>query len=379
MRITNACVYINHAFQKTQVRILDGTIVEIGDHLQDADTLDAHGAFLVPGFIDIHTHGGNRVDINHATKASMEKLSRFFAQQGTTSFLSSVMSDTKETTLGLLRTLSPLCATDLGGAQLAGIHLEGPFLSKEYKGAMPEECLLRADPALLENYLTEAKGTVKYITVAPEVEGVIDMIKSFRKDLVFAIGHSGADYDTAMKAIEAGAEAATHTFNAMVLFHMHHPGIVGAVLESDIACEAICDGRHLAPATVRLLLKTKGYGHVVAITDSIMAAGLPDGPYEMGQEHIIVTDGDAQLPNGVRAGSTLTTINALQNLLAFTGRPLEDVLPLLTENPAKLMKLDNKKGTIGVGKDADLLLLDGKHEIILTLVKGKTTYQRSTI
>ena len=108
------------------------------------------------------------------------------------------MSDTKETTLGLLRTLSPLCATDLGGAQLAGIHLEGPFLSKEYKGAMPEECLLRADPALLENYLTEAKGTVKYITVAPEVEGVIDMIKSFRKDLVFAIGHSGADYDTAM-------------------------------------------------------------------------------------------------------------------------------------------------------------------------------------
>ena len=110
-----------------------------------------------------------------------------------------------------------------------------------------------------------------------------------------------------------------------------------------------------------------------------MAAGLPDGPYEMGQEHIIVTDGDAQLPNGVRAGSTLTTINALQNLLAFTGRPLEDVLPLLTENPAKLMKLDNKKGTIGVGKDADLLLLDGKHEIILTLVKGKTTYQRSTI
>lgn len=190
--------------------------------------------------------------------------------------------------------------------------------------------------------------------------------------ITVAIGHSGADYDTSWAAIRNGAECCTHTFNAMKLLHQHFPAIMGAALESDIYCEAICDGRHLHPGTVRLLLKVKGLDKVVAITDSIMAAGLPDGKYKLGVNDVIVEDGDAKLAeNGVRAGSTLTQDVALKNLLAFTGKGLEEILPLFTENPAKLIKVFDKKGSIANGKDADLVLLDEKNDIADVFVGGK--------
>ena len=212
------------------------------------------------------------------------------------------------------------------GANLLGIHLEGPFLSSEYKGAMPEYLLQKANLPLLKEYQQRAEGAIRYITVSPEVEGIPDMIPEIRKlGITVAIGHSGADYETSWDAIRKGAQSCTHTFNAMKLLHQHFPAIMGAALESDIYCEAICDGRHLHPGTVRLLLKVKGLDRVVAITDSIMAAGLPDGKYKLGVNDVVVEDGDAKLAeNGVRAGSTLTQNVALKNLLKFTGKSLEE-------------------------------------------------------
>ena len=189
--------------------------------------------------------------------------------------------------------------------------------------------------------------------------------------IVTAIGHSGADYDTAMAAIAAGAAAATHTFNAMQLLHQHRPAILGAVLESDVYCEAICDRRHLHPGIVRLLLKTKGLDRVAAITDSIMAAGLPDGNYHLGVNEVVVEAGDAKLvSDGTRAGSTLTQDTALRNLLEDTGRPLEEVLPLLTENPARLIGVFDRKGSIADGKDADLVVLDGENRVEAVFLRG---------
>ena len=226
---------------------------------------------------------------------------------------------------------------------------------------------------LLKEYQERAKGNIRYITVSPEVEGIVDDIPAMKAlGITVAIGHSGADYDTSWAAIRNGAECCTHTFNAMKLLHQHFPAIMGAALESDIYCEAICDGRHLHPGTVRLLLKVKGLDKVVAITDSIMAAGLPDGKYKLGVNDVIVEDGDAKLAeNGVRAGSTLTQDVALKNLLAFTGKGLEEILPLFTENPAKLIKVFDKKGSIANGKDADLVLLDEKNDIADVFVGGK--------
>ena len=175
-----------------------------------------------------------------------------------------------------------------------------------------------------------------------------------------------------MEAIAKGAELCTHTFNAMRLFHQHEPAIMGAVLESDVFCEMICDGLHLVPGTVRMLTHLKGFGKCVAITDSIMAAGLPDGNYHLGVNDVVVVDGDAKLAsNGVRAGSTLTQNRALKNLLKYTGKPLEEILPTLTENPAKLLKLDHRIGFLNEGADADLVFLNEDNDVAGVYLKGR--------
>ncbi|MDD7218826.1 MAG: amidohydrolase family protein, partial [Clostridia bacterium] len=184
--------------------------------------------------------------------------------------------------------------------------------------------------------------------------------------------HSGADYDTSWHCINEGAVSATHTFNAMKLLHQHYPAIMGAVLESDIYCEAICDGRHLHPGTVRFLLKMKGMDKVIAITDSIMAAGLPDGEYMLGVNEVVVKDGDAKLKyGGSRAGSTLTTGQALKNIISFTGKSLEEVLPLLTANPARMLGVYDRIGSLDPGKDADIVILDKTYSVVDTFVKGR--------
>lgn len=374
--IINGNVYLDGSFQEKTIGI-DGGCIHVlpkDEKLEDGvGVYDAGGKKVVPGFIDVHTHGAVGVDVNAATAEELEKIGHFMATQGTTSWLCSVLTDTKEQTLWCIEEFKKHRKMESNGANLLGIHLEGPFLATEFKGAMPEHLLRDADVELLKEYQDAAEGNIRYLTVSPEIDGIVDAIPAM-KDLgiVVAIGHSGADYDTSMKAIENGAASCTHIFNAMKLLHQHFPAIMGAAMESDIYCEAICDGRHLHPGVVRLLLKTKGIDRVVAITDSIMAAGLPDGNYKLGVNDVVVVDGDAKLAsNGVRAGSTLTTGQALKNILTFTGRPIEEVLKLLTANPAKLIGVFDRKGSIAEGKDADLVILDEDHNVADTFVMGK--------
>ena len=227
----------------------------------------------------------------------------------------------------------------------------------------------------LPRYQEAAQGAVKYLTVAPEVEGVLQLIADVSGQVAVAIGHSGASYETSMQAIANGARCITHTFNAMKLFHQHFPAIMGAALESDAYCEAICDGRHLHPGAVRMLLKCKAR-QGDCVTDSIMAAGLPDGRYMLGVNDVVVLDGDAKLADtGVRAGSTLSQDTALRNLMDFTGKSAADVLPLLTENPARLIGVFEKKGSIEPGKDADLVVLDRAWNVRRTIVAGESVYE----
>ena len=372
--IVNGQVYIDRAFQEKTVAIEEGKLRLLPpDAPVSGEVYDAAGKRVVPGFIDIHTHGAVGVDVNGATAAGLEKIGTFFAGNGTTSWLASVLTDTEEQTRWCIEQYKEWKREPREGAELLGIHLEGPFLAAAYKGAMPEHLLRKGDAALLRSYQEQAEGGVRYLTVSPEVEGTVGLIPAAGElGVTAAIGHSGADYDTAMAAIAAGARAATHTFNAMQLLHQHRPAILGAVLESDVYCEAICDGRHLHPAIVRLLLKTKGPDRVVAITDSIMAAGLPDGKYHLGVNEVVVEDGDAKLASdGTRAGSTLTQDTALKNLLAFTDRPLEELLPLLTENPARLIGVFDRKGSIADGKDADLAVLDGENNVETVFLQGR--------
>ncbi|HCD46122.1 MAG TPA: N-acetylglucosamine-6-phosphate deacetylase [Lachnoclostridium sp.] len=372
----NGRFYINGSFVLGDLLAEDGVIREIAEvHNGDvAVVYDMEGKLVVPGFIDIHTHGAAGVDVNTATAEDYETICRFFAAQGTTAWLGSVLTDTREQTLWCIEEYKKWKNREHQGAELLGIHLEGPFLSPEYKGAMPEHLLRKGDLELVKEYQKAAEGDVKYITLSPETEGNIPMIPELKKlGIQVAIGHSGADYDTACAAIEAGARGATHTGNAMKLLHQHFPAIWGAVLESDkVFCEIICDGRHLHPGTVRLIIKTKGLDQVVAVTDSIMAAGLPDGNYKLGVNEVVVENGDARLAcGGSRAGSTLTMEGALKNLLEYTGRPLREVLRLLTENPARLIGVYDRMGSIEEGKEANLVVLDETCNVLKTYVHGR--------
>ena len=376
--ITNALVYTGHRFVPREVYVEEGRVAQLAEKVNapaGCPRLDLGGKRLVPGFIDIHTHGAAGVDVNAATAAQLNgTIGRFFASQGTTGWLCSVLTDTPEQTLWCLDQAKAAMKEEGDWAQLLGVHLEGPFLASQYKGAMPEHLLQKGSAELFAKYEAAGEGAIKYMTVSPEVEGVPAMVRDIAARVKVAIGHSGAEYDTAMECIANGAVSATHTFNAMRLFHQHQPAIMGAVLESDVYCEAICDGRHLHPASVRLLLKCKGWDRVVAVTDSIMAAGLPDGNYKLGVNDVVVEDGDAKLASdGTRAGSTLTTGQALKNLVKFTGEGPEKVLPLLTENPADLLGLP-RKGRIAPGCDADFVVLGEDLTVLRTIVGGRTVY-----
>ncbi|NMA64990.1 MAG: N-acetylglucosamine-6-phosphate deacetylase [Clostridiaceae bacterium] len=378
--IKNATAYIGGTFVKTDITINNGKIASLKPN--PANSLPVHdvsGNKVLPGFIDIHTHGAYNVDVNNATSQDLCEVSKYFASQGTTSYLTSIVTDTEEKTLQCIEQIINAMKMPTCGAKILGIHLEGPFLDPEYRGSMAIHLLKKANNELFEKYFNAAEGNIRYITISPEVEGAMDLIKeAVKKGVVVSIGHSGADYETAMESIEIGATSSTHTFNGMKLMHQHFPAIAGAVLESNIFCEAICDGRHLHPAVVRLLIKTKGLDRVVAVTDSIMATGLPDGEYILGVNKVRVTDGDARLiSDGTRAGSTLTTITALKNLIKFTGRKMEELIPLLTSNPAALMRISDKKGSIEEGKDADLVVIDDELNVETTIVGGNIIFNKN--
>ena len=374
---TGGRVLTGGALKEADVLVRDGRIAAVGDvpDRTGCEVMELGGAILSPGFIDVHTHGGAGVDINAASCEDLERLSAFFASQGVTGFLASILTDTEEATERAIDNVCKFMDGPAPGARCLGIHLEGPFLCEKYKGAMPPELLREGDAELFLRYQERARGRVRYMTVAPEVPGVPDMISALRGKCVLAMGHTDADYETAIDAIDRGVAACTHTFNVMSLFHQHRPAVMGAVLERDVYCEAICDGRHLHPGTVRMLLKCKGWDKVVAITDSMQAAGLPDGEYMLGINPVTVTDGDAKISGtDIRAGSTLTLAQAVKNIERFTSADIARVLGLLTLNPARLIGEDHRRGDIAVGRDADFTVLSGELDVLETWSAGERVY-----
>lgn len=334
--------------------------------------------YLVPGLIDLHVHGVAGHDVMDGTEKALESISRSLAAEGITGFLATTMTAEKERIEKVLSVV-PSAASQLSGAAILGIHLEGPFISSAKMGAQKhgEESL--PDVALIKRWQHLAKNMIKLVTLAPELKGTLGFIDTLNEmDIVTSIGHTDATYEQTSAAIAAGCKRATHLFNAMRGLHQREPGAVGAILlDTKVNAELIVDGLHLHPAIVELVWKLKGKDHLYLVTDAIRAKCLGDGRYELGGQWVTVENGKAVLNDDTLAGSTLSMPQAIKNMMNFSHCSLEEALWLATKNPARDLGLLAKKGTIAIDKDADLVVLNASLEVELTVRGGKEIFKKS--
>jgi N-acetylglucosamine-6-phosphate deacetylase len=335
---------------------------------------DAAGLWVVPGVIDVHVHGGNRHDVMDATPEAIHGMARFFAHHGVTSYFPTTMTDSAE---NIWRALENIANTPhpSDGAQHLGAHIEGPYLNVEHKGAQPPDHFRLPDPDEYEDWFDT--GVAKLITIAPELDGAAQMIEAgLRHGVEFAAGHTGASYEQIVAAADAGLRQATHTYNGMLGLHHRRPGTLGAVLTDDrLYAQIIPDGVHVHPAMVKLLVRAKGPKHTLLITDAMRATGLSDGDYTLGAHAVTVKEGIARIEDGSLAGSTLTMDAAVRNVIAFTGLSLAEVIPMATSVPAEVMHIAGCRGTLAVGADADIVLLDSSLQVHTTIVAGRVVYE----
>lgn len=356
---------------------LDGAYIDsVETDSRTGDVLDMTGLRVLPGLIDVHTHGAIGYDTMQATPEQIVEWSRFLARNGVTAYfpttLTASMVDIRRA-LRHVRTASE--SADLG-ASIVGAHIEGPFLSAKFKGTH-EETLL-CDPSIPDtDTFREILGPKlrMRMTVAPELPGAIELIRHIADfGGTVSVGHCDASYEVACRALAAGATSFTHLFNAMKGLHHREPGTVGAGLTTEAYAEAICDGIHLHPATVKLIYRTKGPDKMVAITDAMQAAGLRDGDYPFAGATVHVEGGVARNPAGNLAGSTLLLRNGVKNIARFAGITPEQALQTATLNPARAVGLDKITGSIVPGKLADLVAVDEKGAIRYTFCRGRLVY-----
>lgn len=357
--------------------IIDGKIKKITEKENPLyeNGIDLKGKYVVPGFIDAHIHGAYGADAMDGTVEALKTISSFVVKHGTTNFLATTLTSTKEILKNVLEKVAEVQDKELDGANIFGSHMEGPYFDIQYKGAQNEKYMKPAGIEEIKEYLSVKPGLVKLFSLSPKDETTLEAIKFLKENgVVVSVGHSAVNFDDVQKAIKAGLSHSTHTYNGMRGFTHREPGVVGAVLTNDaVMAEIIFDKIHVHPEAVRLLLKAKGVDKVECITDAMSATGLPDGNYKLGELDVYVKDSQARLvSNDSLAGSVLTLDKAFKNVIEL-GYSIFDAVKMTSTNAAKEFGLNT--GEISEGKDADLVVLNDDYSVDMTFVKGKLKYQ----
>jgi N-acetylglucosamine-6-phosphate deacetylase len=374
----------------TPFRILDNStliidnprIYEIGKSSDitippNCEIIDVSGRIVAPGFVDLLVHGGGGFGFADENDECIEKVSDYFITNGSTTMLAALHAKPHDLLLNDVRRLAKYINRN-PDSNIKGIHLEGPFLNPKLKGAMNEEYLW--DPTIDGwNELWEAsRGFVKMMTIAPELPGSIDVMREAANEgVVLSIGHSMANYDEIELAIDNGAAHITHMFNAMSPFHHRKPGVItGALLRDELKIELIADTLHVHPAIMEMLLKFKKASGIILITDSIRAGGMHEGEYQFSDQKVIMEGGLAHLEDGTLAGSTLILPKAVKNMISTAGAKITEAFRMASLNGAKVLSMENRKGILASGKDADIVVLNDNFEVEMTIMMGKIRYSK---
>lgn len=343
-----------------------------------SEIIDASGRLVLPGLIETHVHGSHGDDVMFSDAEGIRRISRAQLRYGTTAYLPSTVSAQHEALLRALETCAAAAEDSGPAAEIVGIHVEGPFISRNKKGAHSLETLRDPDLDQCMEYLRAAPGLVKIMTLAPELPGGMELIRLLvAHNVVASLGHSEADYDTALEAIEAGATHATHLYNAMPALHHRKPSLTTACLnEPSIRAEIVPDGVHVAPEMVRLAAKIKGRDGLILVTDAMAAVGCPDGTYTLGDLPVRVEGDRCTLMDGETIASSMLTMNkAVGKAVAFTGMSLVDAAYMASFLPAEICGVSERKGSLEAGKDADIAILNRDYTVHTTVCKGEIAYR----
>ena len=343
----------------------------------DADTLDARGAYVAPGFVDTHIHGYEGADASDGDEAGLRRMAKELLKNGVTSFLPTTMTvpwDELERALGVIRALMPVSRqAEFEGAEILGCHAEGPFIQPKRKGAQQERAILPPDAEKILPYA----DVIRVLTFAPEMTGAPEMLRTLaeKTQIALSVGHTDAAYEQAKAAVALGAGRFTHLFNAMPPLHHRAPGPVGAALNTDAFIEVIADGFHVHPALFPMLRQMKAK-RLVLMTDATRAAGMPDGEYSLGGQRLTLRGVECRLKDGTIAGSVLKMNEAVRNYRAFTGAPMHEAVRCASLQAAESAGVSERKGALTPGKDADIVLMDEDCAVRAAIVRGNVKYRR---
>lgn len=364
-----------------QVEIAGGRVLYAGPGKHPYGEVFDHGDDLIcPGLVDVHVHGGAGHDAMDDAPEAMDGISRYLAAGGVTAFLATTQTAPRKDLLMSVKRIAEAKESGLGGARLLGLHLEGPYLSEERRGAQHVDAIRAPDTEELGALHTAAGGLLRIVTLAPEVPGALGAISWLADNgIVASAGHTDADYDTALAAFGHGLSHVSHLYNGMRGLHHREPGILGAALtDGRVSVELIADGHHVHPAALRLAALCKGPAKTVLVSDSIKPAGLPDGEYTYRGRHMVLRDGLVRLPDGVIAGSSIRLNDAVRVMVEEANFSVSEAVQMASHSPARVLRLTPGKGKLAEGSDADVTIMDWGFNVKETIVGGDTVYRSDT-